>query len=249
VRPRYSMVAAIAIVAALVAGLLGCSDEAKRLTAPTEIAGSGVLAEESRELDDFAYVVSDIVGNVSVRQSSSCRVRFRVDDNLVEYLETTVVGNVLEIGIRDGVSIQATNLDIAVYCSNLQGITMNGVGNLSVHQSGEIEEFDLVYSGVGNAYVQLTTERLNSTFTGVGNISVAGTARYHDVTMSAVGNLAASSLATDTTSITMTGEGATYVRVEDHLKVLLAGIGNVTYVGHPSIDATITGIGSIIDGN
>ena len=213
------------------------------------ITGSGDVVTREEPITGFDRVEAGYAFHVDISQGESFSVVVRVDDNLVEYLETTVVGNVLEIGIRDGVSIQATNLDIAVYCSNLQGITMNGVGNLSVHQSGEIEEFDLVYSGVGNAYVQLTTERLNSTFTGVGNISVAGTARYHDVTMSAVGNLAASSLATDTTSITMTGEGATYVRVEDHLKVLLAGIGNVTYVGHPSIDATITGIGSIIDGN
>ena len=66
--------------------------------APRLVRGSGDIVKESRDVDGFDRIVVTGAGTVIITQGGSESLTIETDDNLMEYIETEVSGNTLEIG-------------------------------------------------------------------------------------------------------------------------------------------------------
>ena len=109
------MVASAAATLLAVAALAGCSDDAPRGPGPvgpigpvgteTGIAGSGDIVSERYDVGGFTEVVFASEGAVIITREQEASLVIEADDNLQQYLDAVVSGNVLEISTIDGVDI------------------------------------------------------------------------------------------------------------------------------------------------
>ena len=68
--------------------------------APRLVRGSGDVIVEERDVSDFEEILVTGAGRVIVTQGGSESLSIETDDNLMQYIETEVRGNTLEIGFK-----------------------------------------------------------------------------------------------------------------------------------------------------
>jgi len=237
-----------AVIAALLLGV-SCSDDDKNPVNPAPITGSGNLTTVVRTVPSFSAVHFQAVGDLRASSGTVQSVSITVDDNVVDYISTSVTNGALVIAVSDNITVQDYDLAVDVTMTDLEEFKLSGVGNIVGQSLFTADIVRIVMSGVGNVVLNLDAELLSTVLTGVGNIELSGSVRQHDCTHSAVGNLESFSMSSDTSFITLSGVGSCNVRTDSLLDVMLTGAGSVSYKGYPTINATVTGSGSIVDAN
>ncbi|MFH2055645.1 MAG: head GIN domain-containing protein [bacterium] len=238
------------LIAATLLLCLSCSDDDDDSTNPQRLTGSGVLTTVERTLPTFHSVALITVGNVILTSGNQQSVEITIDDNLLEYLETEVSGGELRVKFDDAVDPQDFELRVEITMTDLQSISLVGVGTISSLNMFTVDSVYVSLTGVGTVNLEVDTDKLVSVMTGVGTIALSGEAENMMVTHSGVGHLAAFGLKAGSARITQTGVGDSEVYVEDHLDVTITGAGSVYYKGSPEFGTiTITGVGQLINAN
>lgn len=101
-------------------------------------------------------------------------------------------------------------------------------------------------SGAGDAEIaNLSTSAMKVTVSGAGRLLVSGSAESQDVTISGVGSYDGSGFATKTAKVSLSGTGSAVVEVSDTLDAQVSGVGSVEYIGDPKVTQHVTGLGSV----
>lgn len=101
-------------------------------------------------------------------------------------------------------------------------------------------------SGAGNAQVDaLTTPALTVTLSGAGHLAVTGRADRQEVSLSGVGSYDGSQFSTKTAKVIISGTGNAIVQVSGTLDAEVSGVGSVDYIGNPTVTQHVTGLGSV----
>jgi hypothetical protein len=104
----------------------------------------------------------------------------------------------------------------------------------------------LSLSGAGNIEAEsLQTSKLAVTASGAGNVKLKGRADDLAVTVSGAGNYEGEALQTRQAKVNISGAGNAVVRVSDSLDAKVTGVGSVEYLGSPQVRKSVTGVGSI----
>jgi len=233
----------------LLLGVGACNDEDKPTAPNNGIVGSGTPATEVRTVAAFHSVNLSAVGDVTVLQGAPQTLRVTVDDNIIQYITTTVTGGVLEIGETPGVDLDRYDLAVDVTMPDIQGLAVTGVGSIRSVNLLQVDTLTVNLSGVGTVILQMAVAHLTSTLGGVASMLLDGSATTHEFTLSGDGSLGAFDLDTDTSRISISGLGPAEVTAADVLAVTISGSGTVYYKGTPTVNANITGTGQIIDSN
>ncbi len=237
VRRGAVLLAALAVTAAC--GLAPDSD-------PDTILGSGVIRTFSRDVGAFDSVEFASEGRVLITQTDAESLTITADDNLVAYLETTVVGSTLLIRTMDDTDIDASDTMVfRIGTSDLREITVSGVAEVEADgMAAPVLRLEL--SGVGGFDLRnVAVERLDVSASGVGKIVVAGTATTAAASLSGPADYLAGDLRTSSTSVDLSGTGSAAVWAVDTLVVDVSGSGAVRYYGSPVVSSTITGTGGL----
>lgn len=247
---------------------VSCSDDNNPVGPKIEIKGSGNIVSEERVATPFHSVDFTTVGNVHITSGASQLVTINVDDNVMEHIFTTVSNGVLKVSSNPNANLSEFELDVYLTMTDLEKVTLTGVGNivgtntfladtveLTLDGVGNIVfnlDSDMIYAmleGVGNFNLNLETNRLMSALNGVGNINLEGSTPYHQCVHTSTGAILAFNLITDTSFVVQTAVGHTEVYVNDYMNVIISGLGSVYYKGHPTIDVTVSGTGQVINAN
>ncbi len=102
-------------------------------------------------------------------------------------------------------------------------------------------------SGSGSASVNgLTNTKFRADLSGSGGASLTGTVSQVDLHLVGSGSVSAPSLVAKSVRVEVTGSGSAAVSATDSLEATVTGSGSITYGGHPaSVSKTVTGSGSI----
>ncbi|HEU5439598.1 MAG TPA: head GIN domain-containing protein [Ktedonobacterales bacterium] len=107
----------------------------------------------------------------------------------------------------------------------------------------------LTLSGAGNITVSgIQTDALRVVLSGAGKLTVSGTAPRQEVTLSGTGAYEAGDLTSNTASVTVSGAGRARVNVRDTLDATVSGVGSIVYLGDPAVTQHVTGAGSVTKG-
>ena len=212
------------------------------------VVGSGNVTTQDRSISGFSAVESSGFFDVYLSSGNTQNVRVEADDNLHEYIETTVNGNELEIDTRDGYRIK-TNKDIKIYITSpeFNKVHLSGSGNIiSQNQIKGNDKIDLSVSGSGNIKVDLHAPSVDAHMSGSGDVNLSGEARKFEGSLSGSGNIRAMDLKTEETSIRISGSGNADVFASTKLDVRVTGSGDVRYKGGvQQVTSNITGSGSV----
>jgi len=222
---------------------------------PRLVRGSGDVIIEERKVSGFDEILVTGAGKVIVTQGSSETLSIETDDNLMEYIETNVRGNTLEIGFTDntvfskgggGRALDPTDGFIfRVGVVNLNAISVSGAARFEIEKI-KTDQLAINLSGAGDVMVDdLNATQLTVGVSGAGDVAIAGKVEIQHVVMSGFGRYRADDLESQEGSVTISGAGGADVWVTENLDVTISGAGDVKYYGNPSVDPEISGVGRI----
>lgn len=242
------------LVAIGLAGVAGCQES---------IAGSGVRAEQRRDLPPFTGVVLELPASLRISCGTAQAVTVAADDNLLPHIEMRVEGGVLVITSEVSLTTRQP-ITIGIGVADLRLVRVGGTGEaeitgmagselrLAVAGSGQIRATGTAVhgrcevSGTGRIDVSgMAARELQLITSGSGRIRVAGTAAAVVCEVSGAGAIDSAQLAAETVVATVSGSGAITTTPIAELDARISGSGTITYAGRPQVRSRISGAGTL----
>lgn len=209
--------------------------------------GNGRTQTENRSQKNFRGIESYGSFDVYVTADSSYAVKIETDENLLQYIQTSIEDGNLKITTASGVSLDPVN-GIKVYVSApvFNKLTTSGSGSI-IGQNKIIsdENLDLGISGSGDIKLDVKAPAVSADISGSGDIDVTGDAKSFKTSIAGNGSIKAGKLLTEESTVSIAGSGDAFVNASKQLNVHIAGSGDVKYTGSPSINQDVAGSGSI----
>jgi hypothetical protein len=210
------------------------------------VSGNGVTGTETRSVSGFTGVETHGAIDLVVAQGSF-NVKVEADQNLLQYIETTVQNGHLIVGFRQGVSIEDINTaKVYVNAPELNDFETHGSGN--IRGEGKINDKNKIavnVSGSGDVDLQIDCPVVITETHGSGNITIEGESKNISTSVSGSGDVKLAGLKAETVKASIHGSGNTEVFASESLDVEVFGSGNVQYKGEPRVSSAIHGSGEV----
>jgi len=213
------------------------------------ISGSGQMSREIRAVNDFDAVVLNGSGELTIEQGSSPSLTVEAEDNIISYVESTIEGRTLTLGLRADswshsiFTTRPTRYTLIV--RDLTNVTVNGSGG--AHIGAVRTPFMTVnVNGSGPVVVEsLSASRLTATITGSGSVECSGVVDRSEASILSSGSAKLSGLSCNQAVVYIAGSGSCSVDARSSLDVSILGSGSVEYCGNPAITSLILGSGRL----
>lgn len=219
-------------------------------TSCEKVAGEGPLVTETRPLTNFKKVSSSISGNVIFQVDPVYKVEVEAQQNILDILETKLIGDELVIRIKDGKRVKNNaGITVTIHAPNCEAVYLSGSGNFSMTGLLNEQNLNLHVSGSGNIDLQNATviDKLTATVSGSGNIEVrSGTAKNESLRISGSGRIAVGDVVADKAVTETSGSGEMRVKLLQSLDARISGSGSVFYRGTPTVTTHISGSGRVL---
>lgn len=215
-------------------------------------SGRGNIVSEIRNVNQFTSVELHSSANVEIVLGDGFEVRVSEYENIMDCIETKVVGSKLIIRKSPGsVNVWNSKANIRITMPDtLFSVKLAGSGNISVGPLfNELQYVTL--SGSGNILVSeiVHSISLEAQITGSGDLKVSGNVQYLVARNSGSGNLKLSGLRALRALCTLEGSGNMFVTIEHSLEAYLSGSGDIIYSGNPVVNSYMSGSGRLYQSN
>jgi hypothetical protein len=212
----------------------------------TRVIGSGNTISEVRNVSDFDSIRLSGIGTLVITQGNRESLEITAEDNIIEYLQSKVVGKNLRLDIRDFINLDPTeDITYKVTVVDLEKIDISGLGDLEI-ESLQTSRLHIDISGSGDADLNdLMVNDLFIDISGLGNVKVSGETETQRVNLSGAGFYNAENLTTSEAKVSISGTGKAVVWVQDNLDIELSGLGDFKYYGSPNLKTDISGLGTV----
>jgi hypothetical protein len=210
------------------------------------VKGSGDIKSENRQISKAEKI--KLAGDMELYiEQGPTSVRVEGDDNVLQYIETSMNDDWLEIKLRDDINLSTVE-PVKVYLTtpNLTDIKVTGSGNVKSNQKFSTDNnttFDI--TGSGDITIAVNAPKVESHISGSGNLHISGETKEVDIHISGSGNFDGPDLKAEEATVSIAGSGDAYLFAEDKLKASIAGSGNVKYKGSATVDSHVAGSGSV----
>jgi hypothetical protein len=167
-----------------------------------------------------------IGADVNIIESDSSYMRISIQENLLNYLETKVIGSTLYIDFGGNSVLTSLPTVIDIYTPYVRKFTLAGAGRIK--SDLPLEEINI--SGAGSLYCKGNGTNVNISITGQCDMDL------YDMPV-------------ENATIRIAGSGNVKLYAEKKINATISGVGYVYYKGSPAIDKNISGIGNVIDRN
>lgn len=215
------------------------------------IQGSGNVVTETRPVSNFDSIVLSGSGEVIITQGGSESLTIETDDNVMEHVKAEVEGGTLKLGLvtgrPTGVNIQSTSrLVFYVGVDDLSGLDTSGSGEIEADRI-KTGNLDLSVSGSGAIQIaDLIANEVKADISGSGEIGLVGEADAQDVNVSGSGIYQAGEVCSAEVNVSVSGSGNATVCATESLDASVSGSGTIDYYGNPlSTNTSESGSGSV----
>jgi hypothetical protein len=218
-----------------------------KYTGRKKVTGNHKIAVQQRNIEDFEGV--DVAGpmKVYITQGSNYSVKIEAEENLMDYIETDLEGNTLEINFKRNYRIRS-HKDIKVYITAPQFKDLQVAGSGGIWSQSRIthpDEINIDIAGSGDVVADLDAPRINTEIGGSGSTILKGATRDFKVEIAGSGEVRAFDLLSETVRLEIAGSGDAQVFASKQLDVEIAGSGDVIYKGAPAVKQSKAGSGSV----
>lgn len=211
------------------------------------VRGSGSVVEEGREVAQFDRIALDGMGEIILTQGDDTSLVIEAEDNLMEYIKTTVRGDELTISLQSRRPIIPTEpIKFYVTSPSIEGVSIDGLGTI---HADTIESDSIEFSMNGSGAVkidELNADNLTVDIDGLGTIELAGVVDHQEIDIDGSGSYDGKDIESKTASIDIDGLGSATITVHDELDVDIDGRGQVSYYGNPDVDKSTNGLGRVV---
>lgn len=192
------------------------------------ITGSCITASVTRKIEK-SFSELDVSGPVTVDLviGSDLSVKVVGDDNLINFIETEIVGETLNISVKEGVGFSTTqSLNVQIVAPIVTLVELRGSGDINL--------------------TGLNQETLAIEVTGSGDVRASGKVQSVDLRLQGSGDIDTCKLKATVGKIKLQGSGDVKAFVSGAVKVRLKGSGDVYVIGNPvERDSICQGSGDI----
>lgn len=189
----------------------------------------------------------EVGDNISfeIKNGNSPSLLIEVSEGFEEFIKSEVVAGVLKI-TSDKPMKQPHNLKLIVVTPEISSVKLFGAAEMKSTDTLRAENLEVKLSGAASANLILAVQNLKTEISGAGNFTATGYAINHVSNIDGAGDLKAFSLATEKTSLTVTGAGDAQVNASKELQVKASGAGDVIYINEPeNLIAEVSGAGEV----
>lgn len=189
------------------------------------IRGSGKMTTESRTVDTFNRVESNLAVTMSIVVGKPQSVELTFDDNLIDFIRTDIDGKTLVIESDESFSSES-ELVIKITVPSLELIRSQGSGDIDI--------------------ANVDSKRFRVDLSGSGTIRVDGKSDMVDIEINGSGEVNTADLTSGDVTVTINGSGEAMVLANGELDAEINGSGNITYSGKPeAVHSSVNGSGRI----
>lgn len=192
------------------------------------LAASAHADQQPRTVDTFYGI--NVTGpiNMQVDVGKTQSVTIKGEKAFIDKVQTSVDGGVLRVTYDDKGGKKSINSDwsVVVTVPALTSFRVQGAGKAELHK--------------------LTGERIDISFEGAGALIADGKVKLLRLKAQGVGEVDVKNLKTERADVNFEGMGDVNVHASDTLNLVVRGMGNFSYYGHPkTVNKTVSGIGSV----
>lgn len=233
-------------------------------------SGSGNIIKEEISLEDFQNITSLTVVDIEIEQGDSQTVIIEGHENMIDELYLSVINEELRIDLKDD-CYNDFRLKVYVTIPVLKKLKIESTGdvelgsfknldNLSIEISstGDVigdgvleitEKLDIEISSTGDIKLDVYTQDINIDLSSTGNLALKGSCNTQDIYMDGTADYFAYNLESEICYIENDGIGDAKVYVSDELDVRISSVGDVYYIGEPTVKEYNSGPGNLINAN
>ncbi len=195
------------------------------------ISGNGNVEEETRDISGFTGVLVSSGIDVILSEGDNFEVRVVADENLMEVIETSLNGKMLEVG-TDRVSIRnAKSKKVYVTLPKLSALKISSAGNCKGQNLFHCDHLELGISSAGDLSLEVEASRIDLGISSSGDARLAGKSDVFNASLSSAGDLHAFDLVAGQVKVDVSSAGDARVYATDEISMSASSAGNIHYKG------------------
>jgi hypothetical protein len=198
------------------------------------IEGSGNSTTDKRQMSNFTQVNLEGDYTVILTQDNSMLVEITADDNLLQYITTTVEFGTLVISTTQSICSSST-VSISIGIGTLSCLSAAGKDQITASGAITAQNLSLQFSGSDTLTLDLTATGLTTSINGQATVNLTGSVPSHTISVSGNGTLNAPEFAVNSFTTHTSGAGKYNVSVADTMTLHTSGSSIVNYSGNPTI--------------
>ena len=204
------------------------------------------------EGEEFSRFTFKSVGEVFLVQGNACSLEIKGNPDLIGKVKSNILDGelsiVFDVNIKDWSDLQilgSPKLQYFVTMKTVDAVKMGGAGNLEAGRL-EADKLSLVHSGLGKMQISdLHCQDLTVELGGLGEILLKGSVQSQTVDLTGAGSYDAEGLTSRTARVALSGAGSANVWVEETLDANVSGAGSIRYKGNAKVTQSSSGVGDI----
>ncbi len=185
------------------------------------LVGSGQLVTEEKSFSDFTSVEAETGVEVIITPSNSYSVIITADDNVIDFVRVSMLGETLDIDITPGTSISS---------GSLRPLTLR----VEIAMP-ELRELELSGAAEGVVTGFTFTEVFVLDLSGASNVVIDGTADDMILRGSGASNADLSNFRVQNADVDLSGASEATINVDGRLDADLSGVSTLLYIGEPTL--------------
>ena len=213
---------------------------------PGVLIGSGNLETEAYAFTNFTEVEISSAFDFEINQSSSYNISVTADDNVMEYVQVSQVGQTLKIGLRTVTWFGPVTLRASVTMPELRGLTVSGASRGDIYDFSSTEDLDITVSGASRVTGDITAGNVEFDISGASTIQLEGSANDMVASVSGASRLNLGGFTVNNADVGFSGASSGTVNLDGRLDADLSGASRLWYIGEPTMGTINTSGASTI---
>ena len=213
---------------------------------PGGLIGSGNLETEAYAFSDFTEIEIGSAFEFEIRQSSSYNISVTADDNVMEYVQVSQVGQTLKIGLRTVTWFGPATLRASVTMPELRGLTVSGASRGDIYDFSSTEDVDITVSGASRVNGDITAGDVEFDISGASTVQLDGSANDMVAHVSGASRLNLDDFTVNNADVDLSGASSGTVNLSGRLDADLSGASRLWYIGEPTMGTVDTSGASTI---
>jgi hypothetical protein len=212
------------------------------------------VSDETRDVSGFTGISSGGSFKVHVTFGQKESLRIEGNEDILKEIETKVENGILKIGIKrndnsfwgihNGINIG--RVDIYITAIKLNSLSSSGSGSIEVGGTVKSDNIQTAVSGSGNISLTIASDAYSASISGSGNITATGVTKTANIQVSGSGNFRGRDLKTDSSNIKVSGSGNVDIIADNSINAAVSGSGSIRYGGNATkISTTKSGSGRV----
>jgi len=197
------------------------------------INGNGKVVEQTRNLGEFDKISVTRGMNVFISQGESCNIVVKADENLLEYIETTVDDGTLKVSCTRNIR-KASSKKVFVTLPDLESLKTTAGSNVNSETPIKAKKLEIKSNAGSNVRMSLDAGALTLSATSGSNIYLDGITRSLKLKVNSGANIKAGELKTEDCEVEMSSGANVWINASSALKGSISSGANLFYTGEPA---------------